>query len=231
MRKPLTILALLGLAASISARSARADGVTYTVTSTYASDTSTSAVSAPDATFTFTFTVPSPCSPSSTPSCADPSAGVANFPAQSIEVTFSSPTLTGFTAPATLSFFSLGGGGLFDLEAFPSGGGDFDWSFFGPQIFNTTANDPSGCQAPAGAPPLPAGTFCPGSFSILGGTGFSGSFFFDMNDPTIAGDLTGGTVDGVPSVAAPEPSSLLLLGSGFLALGGFARKRLSALFN
>ena len=116
MRKLLTILALWGFAAGISARDARADGVTYTVNSTYALDTSTSLVSAPDASFMFTFTVPSPCSPSSTPSCSNVSGGVANFPAESIEVTFSSPTLPGFTAPATLSFFSSGGGGLFDLS-------------------------------------------------------------------------------------------------------------------
>jgi len=132
MRKLFAILAVLGLAASISARGARADGVTYTVTSTYASDTSTSAVSAPDASFTFIFTVPSPCSSSSTPACTN-AMGVANFPAESIDVTFSSATLTGFTAPATLSFFSSGGGGLFDLEAFPSGG-DFVWSFFAPRF-------------------------------------------------------------------------------------------------
>lgn len=221
MRKLLTILALLGLAASISARSARADGVTYTVTSTYASDIPTTGVSAPNESFTFTFTVPSPCSSSSTPACSNLSMGVANFPAESIDVTFSSPTLPGFTSVATLSFFSSGGGGLFDLEAFP-GGGDFVWSFFGPQIFNTTANEIC---------PGPAGTFCTGLFSITGGTDFSGSFFFDMNDPTIAGDLTGGSVTGTSTVAAPEPSSLLLLGGGFLALGGFARKRLSARFN
>ena len=221
MRKLFAILALLGLAASINARGARADGVTYTVTSTYASDTSTSAVSAPDASFTFSFTVPSPCSSSSTPSCSNLSIGIANFPAESIDVTFSSATLTGFTAPATLSFFSSGGGGLFDLEAFPSGG-DFVWSFFGPQIFNTIPNEIC---------PGPAGTFCIGSFAITGGTNASGSFFFDMNDPSIFGDLTGGTVNGTPSVAAPEPSSLLLLGSGFLALGGFARKRVTTLFN
>lgn len=223
MRKLITILALLGLAASISARSARADGVSYTVTSTYAADTGISAVSAPGASFTFTFTVPSPCSSSSTPACSNLSGGVANFPAESIDVTFSSPTLAGFTAPATLSFFDTGGGGLFDLEAFPSGGGDFDWSFFGPQIFNTTANEIC---------PGPAGTFCTGAFSILAGMDFGangGSFFFDMNDPTIVGDLTGGTVTGSSSVVAPEPSSLLLLGSGFLALGGFARKRIATL--
>jgi hypothetical protein len=74
------------------------------------------------------------------------------------------------------------------------------------------------------------GTFCTGSFAVTGGTDFSGSFFFDMNDPTVAGDLTGGTVKGA-AVTAPEPASLLLLGSGFLALGGFARRRLIARFN
>ena len=223
MRKLLTILALLGFAASISARDARADGVTYMVTSTYASDTATSLVSAKDASFTFTFTVPSPCSLFSTPPC-NLSMGVANFPAESIEVTFSSPTLAGFTAPATLTFEPLGGAlpGLFSIEAFP-GGGDFDWEFVGPQIFNTTANEIC---------PGPAGTFCTGSFPVMGGTDFSGSFFFDMNNPlSVNGDLTGGSGTGTSTVSAPEPSSLLLLGSGFLALGGFARKRVITLFN
>jgi hypothetical protein len=218
MRKLLTILAILGLAVGISALSARADGVTYTVTSTYASDTSTSPVSAPDGSFTFTFTVPSPCSSSSTPPCSSLSVGFANFPTESIDVTFSSPTLPPFTSLATLSFNPSSFGGLFDLEAFP-GGGDFVWSFVGPQVFNTTLNEIC---------PGPAGTFCTGSFSILGGTGFSGSFFFDMNNPlSVNGDLTGGSVSGTGTgVSTPEPSSLLLLGSGFLALG-FARKRLT----
>lgn len=223
MRKLLTIVALLGLTASISARSARADGVTYTVTSTYALDAATSPVSAPGASFTFTFTVPSPCSLSSMPPC-NLSMGVGDFPAQAIDVTFSSPTLPGFTSLATVTFepFSAsGGGGLFDLEAFP-GGGDFVWAFVGPQIFNATANEIC---------PGPAGTFCTGPFSITGGTDFSGSFFFDMNNPlSVNGDLTGGS-GGTSPVSAPEPSSLLLLGSGFLALGGFARKRVITLFN
>jgi hypothetical protein len=39
-----------------------------------------------------------------------------------------------------------------------------------------------------------------------------------------------GKVTATPT-GVPEPSSLLLLGSGFLALGGFARKRLVARFN
>ena len=66
----------------------------------------------------------------------------------------------------------------------------------------------------------------------MGGTDFSGSFFFDMNNPlSVNGDLTGGSGTGTSTVSAPEPSSLLLLGSGFLALGGFARKRVITLFN
>jgi len=97
----------------------------------------------------------------------------------------------------------------------------------GPQMFNSTLGE--FCAGPAG-------TFCTGPFTITGGTGFplspSGSFFFDLSDPTLTtgGDLTGGSVAGTSAVT-PEPSSLLLLGGGFLALGGFARRRLSARFN
>jgi hypothetical protein len=47
--------------------------------------------------------------------------------------------------------------------------------------------------------------------------------------PFCADDISG-TVTATPSAAVPEPSSLLLLGSGFLALGGFARKRVTTLF-
>jgi hypothetical protein len=135
-------------------------------------------------------------------------------------VTFSSPTLTGFSSLASLTFAKAGVGGLFDLEAFP-GGGDFEWVFNGDQIFNPGGT--GACSAQQG--------ILYWSFSDNWGTDFSGSFFFNMNDPTMAGDLTGGSVTGMSTVPTPEPSSLLLLGSGFLALGGFARKRLVTLFN
>jgi hypothetical protein len=218
MRKLLTVLTILGLAVGISALSARADGVTYTVTSTYASDTSTTAVSAPGASFTFTFTVPSSCPP---PSTCSVNLGFVDI--TGIDVTFSSSTLPGFTALGTVSFVpsSIGAmGGLFGLT-FP-GVNTFDWEFMGPQIFSL---DPTGTVA----------TFLTGSFGITGGTGFpspSSSFFADLSDPTFTtgGDLTGGSVSGSSSVSTPEPSSLLLLGSGFLALG-LARKRLIARFN
>jgi PEP-CTERM motif len=60
------------------------------------------------------------------------------------------------------------------------------------------------------------------------------SFFgeFDAEGTPIGVNDISGSVTGTPSTTpVPEPSSLLLLGSGFLALGGFARKRLVALFN
>jgi PEP-CTERM motif len=220
MRKLLTILAILGLAVGISALSARADGVTYTVTSAYASDTSTTAVSAPGATFTFIFTVPSSCPPPA--STCSVNAGFVDV--TGVDVTFSSSTLPGFTALGTVSFVpsTIGSmGGLFGLT-FP-GVNTFDWEFMGPQIFSL---DPTGTVA----------TFLTGSFGITGSTGFpspSGSFFADLSDPTFTtgGDLTGGSVTGSSSVSTPEPSSLLLLGSGFLAFGGFAWRRRVALFN
>jgi PEP-CTERM motif len=212
MRKLFRILAILGLAVGVSALSARADSVTYKVTSTYASDVPTTTVSAPGVTFTLVFTVPLTITGDFSPTGTN---GFVDLPPPPVDVTFSAPGLTGFTAPATIFFnpVSGGGGGLFSLT-FP--GNDFDWEFMGPQMFSLNSTET-------------VATFLPGPFTVMGGTGFpspTGSFFFDT--ATLAGgDLTGGSVGTV----VPEPSSLLLLGSGFLALGGFARKRLIARFN
>ena len=156
------------------------------------------------------------------PPCAS-SFGFVDF-LSSIDVTFSSPTLAGFTSLASVSFAPSGSGGLFDIETVFGNGDDFLWMFFGPQVFNSTPGEI--CLGPAG-------TFCTGSFSITPGPAdLSGSLFADLTNPNAptAGVLTGGSVS-TPAVTTPEPSSLLLLGSGFLALGGIARRRLIARFN
>ena len=217
MRKLFTILALMGLAVGVSAVSARADGVTYTVNSTYGSDVPATSVSEPGSTFTFVFTVPSTVSGDFSSSTG--SGGFVDL--TGINVTFSSPTSAGFTAPASISFAPSGGGGLFDLETVFSDGDDFLWMFFGPQIFSLNSSED-------------LATFLAGAFTVTPGPAdLSGSLFADLTNPDAptAGVLTGGSVNGGSPVTAPEPPSVMLLGCGFLALSGLARKRLIARFN
>jgi hypothetical protein len=113
--------------------------------------------------------------------------------------------------------------GLFTVE-FPLGGADFFLFLEGPDAgFNE------------GTPP----TLNTGMFPITDGdtTGMASNSGSILGECDPAGPLcpnfsldaiTKGTVD---AVATPEPSSLLLLGSGFIALGSFARRRFSASHN
>jgi hypothetical protein len=207
MRKLITILALLGLAVSVGAQGARADGVTYTVSSImYDLDTSATAASAPGASFILVFTVPS------TASITNGGVDLTN-----VSVTFTSSPALPFTGGLAQVMFAAPGTPGFDICIPNCSANDFfDWTFMGPQLFNSS------------------GKFLTGPFMITGGMGFptpTESFFFDASGATFTGgDLTDGNVSGA-AVTTPEPSSMLLLGSGFLALGGFARKRLRARFN
>jgi hypothetical protein len=60
-----------------------------------------------------------------------------------------------------------------------------------------------------------------GDASFLAEGGTAANFVFSRPDQ----------ISTATAVSAPEPSSLLLLGSGFLALGGLVRRRLIARFN
>jgi PEP-CTERM motif len=214
MRKLLTILAILGLSISFTALTARADTtVDYTVNGTFGLVTgfpSTSLSNAGDS-FTITFSVDQALLVSGG------AAGVSAPIPVSFDYTDFLGNMTNFSLTnqaGTVTFFDESNGGLFQLEFFPAGGDDFLLSLSGLGLM-------------------------PGAF--LGSNMNTGTFLITPGDATGAGsslgDFTNLAVDSVSgtvtatAVSTPEPSSLLLLGSGFLALGGFARKRLIARFN
>jgi hypothetical protein len=230
MRKLFTIAAILGLSVSFCALAASADTVTYSVTGTYASGTpfTSTMLSNPGDSFTFTFSFnsallgPGPILGDSTGSIAIP--GGFNYTDSSGGTTIHS--LTG--QAGTVNFVDTAAGGLFDLDFF------FGGDMFTLMLCSTgstfdclTGTNPGFIN---GTPPA----LNTGMFTVEpGGTGANagfGSIFADDDTEDFAA-IASGTVTATPVSGVPEPSSLLLLGSGFLALGGFARKRLIARFN
>ena len=228
MRKLLPILALLGLAIGTTALSAHADGVDYTVSGVFAAipDSPSTGQSNPGDSFTFTFSVSS-----TTPS------PIVNGMTTPIPVSFdytdlTTPglsqvcTITPTTSCGAVSFFAAGNGGLFGVTFTGTDGNAFMLELFG-----------LGCLD------MPPAATCVGGYSGTPPTLTTGGPFgvdplsflgeFAADGTPIGGDnIVDGTVTATPtSSTVPEPSSLLLLGSGFLALSGFARKRLVARFN
>lgn len=210
MRKTIGVLALLALAITIGAPVASADGVVdYTVNGTFGAVTgfpSTTLSNAGDS-FTITFSVD--------PALLGPS--VTGDATGNIPITFDYTDFNGGTTNFTLTgqagiitFFTENDFGLFDIEFFPAGGDDFFLQLFGA--------DPG--FIPGTPPALNTGVFTIDPGDDMG----DGSSFGDFTNLAI-NSVTGGTVTAT-AVNAPEPSSLLLLSSGFLALGSFARKRL-----
>jgi hypothetical protein len=223
MRKLLMIGAVLGLSVGFTALTASADGVVdYTVTGTYAAIMGfpSTPLSTPGDTFTFTFSVD--------PALLTSQVNGTSNPISVSDINYTDSSGHSLTNQAgTINFFTVEQLGLFDLE-FLSGTGDFFLSLQGPAGFNV-------------GPPLTLNTG--GPFTVTPGdtTGTAmnqGSILGDFDPSLCNSDLTicpmdaiiEGKVTATPT-GVPEPSSLLLLGSGFLALGGFARKRVTTLFN
>jgi PEP-CTERM motif-containing protein len=123
--------------------------------------------------------------------------------------------------PLTENGTSLGNY-VFDFYSTGAGGG-FDAFSMG----STTALNEFGPQVYMGGEDMP--TFLPGTHGPFNGQGSLTAGMTGVLDITDAGngnDLF--TYTAKPTATTPEPSSLLLLGAGTLALLGFTRKRIIA---
>jgi hypothetical protein len=156
----------------------------------------------------------------------DASAGVSGLsnPSDTITLTFSVPNtvnggLQDLNVPITIgfdsstyhvsggiiTFFSGGMGGLFNVDL-NFGGNAYEWQLLGPQSYDSSNN------------------VLLGSFAIVPTFGPLDSQL--VVDGNFVGLVDSGTVMVSPTPAAtPEPSSLLLLGTGLLALGILTRRQ------
>jgi hypothetical protein len=195
MRKLVTILALLGLAAGISAQGARADSVTDPAT-IFFNPSSMGGL--------FSLTFPG---------------------ANDLDLEFMGPQM--FNSAGTFlpgPFTIMGGAG------FPAPTGSFFFDTVTLAGGDITGGSGSGVTGSSGV----TYTFNFTTDAPLGLVSGSGPFTLSFTVPSSAPlsmgfiDLSSVNVTLSSPTSAPEPSSLLLLGSGFLALGGFARRRLVA---
>jgi hypothetical protein len=225
MRKLITILALLGLSTGFAALTASADTtITYTVDGTFTATPGfpSTSLSNTDDSFSLTFSVDSGV-------LGTGPIGSTMSPNVPVTFTYTDITTPGFSLTGEsgiVNFFTTDAGGLYGLVFTGPDGNTFMLELFG-----------AGCSDVPIAPTC-VGGFTDGTPPVLatGGpfgidpTSFFGEFAPD-GTPLASNDISG-SASGTPSTTpVPEPSSLLLLGGGFLALSGFARKRLVALFN
>jgi hypothetical protein len=239
MRKLFTVLAVLGLSTGLTAVTASADStvVSYVVDGTFSAIPMfpSSALSNPGDVFTLTFSVPSDVLGTSP-------IGNQMTPGSPVTFEYTDKTTPSFSLSETcstcLSFVMPAAGGLFSITFTGPNGNTFIFELNALGCFGSsaTATTCGGFTDGTPGPPPTAPTLNIGGPFTIDDTGFSFLGEFTPGPPpdggvAVGGDDISGTVTAAPSIAVPEPSSLLLLGSGFLALGGFARKRLIARFN
>jgi hypothetical protein len=212
----LSIAALVVIA--VASSSARADTITIVGNSTGHLSTATVVCEFNSQTNTFTFTITN-TSAITTPGSNSTITGIGfDLPPAG---NASASGLNGFTGSATGSGnFTFSDADLGNVNQFNSAVLDFG--------FLTGSNFTGGSTADGLAPGESA------SFTVSGAafTGFTeeqicNAIFVRFQGVGIGDDTSGSDV-GVPNGEIPEPSSILLLGTALVGLGGYARKKLKA---
>lgn len=218
MRKTILILAIFSLAVAFGATRATADGVSFDVSgaySTVAGNTSTSTpISNPGDAFSFTFTV----DPATLQGVTASSPLSINTP-DNVAITYNDST-AGITddVTGTITLESSAQGGLLAID-FMLGSDPYTL------ILSSATNQQLYVITTVGG--VSTATIDIGSFQIEDDGGNCISSFLGQDD-TACSSVGSGMVTTASVAPTPEPSTVLLFGTGILGLLAFGRRKLFA---
>lgn len=218
IRKTILVLGIFSLAVVFGASQALADDASFDVSGTYStvagSSSSSTPISNPGDAFSFTFTV----DPTTLQGVTATSPLSINTP-DNVAITYNDTT-AGITdnVTGTITLESSSQGGLLDID-FMLGSDPFTLLLSSPtnqQLYSITTVDG-----------VSTATIDIGNFQIEDDGGNCISSFLGQDD-TSCTSVGSGTVTTASVAPTPEPSTILLFGTGILGLLAFGRRKLFA---